>query len=86
MTMGKVTQLHQVVPEPDPHVVETLQHLLDLAQQGRLAGIVYVGILPESVHVVGAIGVLDDRDVALAILDLQDNLTTRRGRKKREEP
>lgn len=83
--MGKVTQLHVASPEPDPDVVATLEGLLDLAHQGKLSGLTYVGILPDSNHVVGAVGVLDDRDLALAILDLQDSLTTRRGRKKREE-
>ena len=58
--------------------VEALRELLARAETGEIAGFVFVGICPGRVHLIGRHGDVDERDLALALVDLGRDLADRR--------
>jgi hypothetical protein len=67
------TPLRPAELEPNQHVITTLDGLLARARTGELRSIVFVARLPGGSEADSA-GPLDDRDIALAIFDMQSVL------------
>lgn len=73
--MSDVTPLRAAQREADPDVVGELRRLLDAAEAGEVVGFVFVAANPLGNCQIGRYGELDDRDIAMAIHDLADELT-----------